>query len=319
MAHGSNEQYPSWLSVKRQSNTANPGKGFDELHHQDFISVAGRVSCRKIKGLIVHPYQQALLHQGINQCDQEEGGSPDLITGMEYTRAVGTMLMDELADVNESIWDCLEYTHDWAQEALADTSDLDERMEAMKERVQELEERVVQMEEEWHVLCWEVQLSKAVSIECDLQMAELMTEVWEFRLFQATLQHGPGNPIMVEDNEEVMETEEEESDYNGDQVVFPDVGRFSPVPGILVPIMDEDLRDAVLEVERMEEREELRWHHLTMDDQAWREAMEMEQLSRIDPVPGYHAAPGYDMPSHLDPNSDWIVLPIVRATHTLSS
>ena len=41
-----------------------------------------------------------------------------------------------------------------------------------------------------------------------------------------------------------------------------------------------------------------------MDDQAWREAMETEQLSRIDLVPGYHAAPDYDVPSHPDPNSN---------------
>ena len=87
------------------------------------------------------------------------------------------------------------------------------------------------------------------------------------------------NPIVIEDDEEVMETEEEESDFNADQVIFLDVGRFSLVPGILVPIVDEDPRDVARELERADEREELRVHHLTMDDQAWREVMETEQLS----------------------------------------
>ena len=33
---------------------------------------------------------------------------------------------------------------------------------------------------------------------------------------------------------------------------------------------------------------------LTMDDQAWREAMETEQLARVDPVPGYIPPPLID-------------------------
>ena len=157
---------------------------------------------------------------------------------------------------------------------------------------------------ERHLLRREAQSAKAATSDCIIQMAKLMTEVQALHLFQTMLQHGPRNLIMVEDDEVVEEMEEEGSDFNGDQVVFLDIGRFSPIPGILVPIVDEDPLDAVREIERRDEREELRQHHLTMDDQAWREAMEMEQLSCIDPVPGYHAAPGYDVPGHPDPSSD---------------
>ena len=119
-------------------------------------------------------------------------------------------------------------------------------------------------------------------------------------LMNAVHQHGPANPIMVEDDEEVEETEEEGSDYDGNQVVFLDVRRFSPVLGILVPIVDEDPQDVAQGVDRADEREELRRHHLMMDDQAFWEAMEAEQLSRIDPVPGYQVAPEYSK----HPNSD---------------
>ena len=120
-------------------------------------------------------------------------------------------------------------------------------------------------------------------------------------LFQTSLQHGPGNPIVVEDNEEIMEDLEDERDFHQDDVVFLDMGRLSPGGGLLVEIED-DPRDAARAVERAAEREELRACHLTTDDQAWREAMETEQLMRVDPVPGYHAAPGYDVLGHPDPN-----------------
>ena len=132
--------------------------------------------------------------------------------------------------------------------------------------------------------------------ECVLQMAELMMEVRAMRFFQASLQHGPGNPIVVED-------EEDERDFHQDDVVFPDIGRLSPGGGLLVEIED-DPQDAVRAIERAAEREEVRARHLTMDDQAWREVMETEQLSQVDPVPGYQAAPDYDVLGHPDPSSN---------------
>ena len=112
----------------------------------------------------------------------------------------------------------------------------------------------------------------------------------------------PGNPIVVDDDEEIVEDLEGGEDFDGDQVVFPNIRRLSPGPGRLVAIED-DPQDAAQEVERAMEREELRAHHLTMDDQAWREAMEMEQFSRVDPVPGYISPPDFDAPGHPDPSS----------------
>ena len=154
---------------------------------------------------------------------------------------------------------------------------MDERLEAQKERVRELEERVASLESECHAWSWERASCRAVTSECVLQMAELMTEVRAMRLFQTALQHGPGNPIVVEDDEEIMEDLEPGEDFNGDDVVFPDIGTFAPGDGLLVEITD-DPWDAAQAVERAEERVELRACHLTIDDQAWREVMETEQL-----------------------------------------
>ena len=132
-------------------------------------------------------------------------------------------------------------------------------------------------------------------------MAELMTEVRALHLFQTALQHSPGNLIVVEDDE-IVEDSEGEEDFDGNQVVFPNIGRFGPEEGQLVEIKD-DPRDAARAVERAAEREELRARHLMMDDQAWREVMEMEQLSRVDPVLGYILPPNFDVPGHPDPSS----------------
>ena len=121
------------------------------------------------------------------------------------------------------------------------------------------------------------------------------------RLFQAALQHGPGNPIIVEDDE-IVEDLEAEEDFDGNQVVFPNIGRFGLEEGHLVEI-NEDPWEVAREVERAEEREELRRRHLMMDDQAWREAMEIEQLSRVDLVLEYVPPPGFDVPGHPDLSS----------------
>ena len=106
------------------------------------------------------------------------------------------------------------------------------------------------------------------------------------------MQHGPGNPVVVEDNEEVIEDSEDGRDVEPGEVVWPDLGRVS-LTSCLVEI-EEDPRDPSHVVDRAEERAELMAHCLTMDDQAWREAMETEQLSRINPVLGYIPPPSID-------------------------
>ena len=187
--------------------------------------MAGQVSCRKLKRLVLGPYQMAVLCQGVlRRADQDEVGNTDVLVGMEYSGAVGTMVIDELVEVNGRVSSAVDQLKEKAEVLEQDQEDLDGCLEAEKERVWELEEWIVHIELERHVLHQEVQSVKASSANCILQMVELMTEVWALQLFQTSLQHGPGNPIVVEDDEEVEETENESSDFNGDAVVFPDVG-----------------------------------------------------------------------------------------------
>jgi len=63
---------------------------------------AGRVGRRKLNWMETGPYQRALLNRGITtKVDAEDERVPVLQQAMEYTGAVGTMVMDELAFVHE--------------------------------------------------------------------------------------------------------------------------------------------------------------------------------------------------------------------------
>jgi len=63
---------------------------------------AGRVARRKLDWLETGPYQRALLRRGVTtKVDTEDERIPVLQQAMEYTGAVGTMVMDELAYVHE--------------------------------------------------------------------------------------------------------------------------------------------------------------------------------------------------------------------------
>ena len=95
MSHSSNDQYSSLQSMRRWSNTSHPDDGFNDLHHQDFIWSVGQVSHHKLDQLEIHPYQKGLLCCGVVKHVQEEEGSSDLPLSMEYSGAVGMMLIDD--------------------------------------------------------------------------------------------------------------------------------------------------------------------------------------------------------------------------------
>ena len=117
--------------------------------------------------------------------------------GIEYSGAIGTMLMDKLADVNKSIHNHVEVVSDQAQEALRSTEDLDERLEAEKARADVLEERVVYLEQEQEVLHGDIRRLEEDSEDCWIMLAEVWGVIQEFWAFWASLQHGPRNPIVV--------------------------------------------------------------------------------------------------------------------------
>jgi len=63
---------------------------------------AGRVARRKLAQIETGPYQRALLHRGVTtKVDAKDEKVPVLQQAMEYTGAVGAMVMDEIAYVHE--------------------------------------------------------------------------------------------------------------------------------------------------------------------------------------------------------------------------
>ena len=132
--------------MRRRSNTAIPGEGFSELHHQDFIPVAGRISRCKLKRLVLGPYQMAILQK----VDRDEVENSDVLIGMEYSSAVRTMVIDKLAEVNGRVSTVVDLLKTKNEELEQDLEDMDGRLEVEKERVRELEERVSSLESERH-------------------------------------------------------------------------------------------------------------------------------------------------------------------------
>ena len=78
-----------------------PEEGFEDLFQDDFIRASGCVARRKLDRMETGPYQQALRCGITMKVDVEDERVPILQQAMEYTGAVGTMVMDELAYVHE--------------------------------------------------------------------------------------------------------------------------------------------------------------------------------------------------------------------------
>ena len=133
MSHSTNGQYPSQLGMRRRSNMATPIEGFGDLHHRDFVAIAGRVSRCKLDRLVLRPYQRAVLRRGINRrSEYDEVKSPDVLMEMEYAGSVGTMVIDELAEVNERVSGAVDI---------------------LRARIEELEGKVASLEDKRHSFC----------------------------------------------------------------------------------------------------------------------------------------------------------------------
>ena len=86
--------YPDAQSYYDRSSVAWPKEGFEDLFRDDFIMASGRVARRKLDRLATSPYQRTLLRRGVTKkVDVEDERVPVLQQAMEYSGAVGTMVM----------------------------------------------------------------------------------------------------------------------------------------------------------------------------------------------------------------------------------
>ncbi|KAF9791286.1 hypothetical protein BJ322DRAFT_1017816 [Thelephora terrestris] len=100
----SSRPYPTLGNVMDRTNTADPNEGFTDLGFRDFIQASRRVSRCKLARIETNPYVTELLNRGVEfVTETNETFNSVLEASVIHTSNVGSMLMDEIAHVNERI------------------------------------------------------------------------------------------------------------------------------------------------------------------------------------------------------------------------
>ncbi|KAF9786340.1 hypothetical protein BJ322DRAFT_1020397 [Thelephora terrestris] len=96
--------YPTLGAIMDRAATADPNEGFSDLGFRDFLQAARRVSRRKLARIETNPYANELLNRGVEfVTEANETFNSVLEASVLHTGNVGSMLMDEVAHVNERI------------------------------------------------------------------------------------------------------------------------------------------------------------------------------------------------------------------------
>ena len=112
--------------------------------------------------------------------------------------------------------------------------------------------------------------------------------VRDLSLWWTTMQHGPGNPIVIEDdNKSLVADSEVEVVAEGDPPGYWDHH---------IVEEEEDPWEAALEIERAEEQEEFKLRRRRIEGGGGIEVEQLEaaQEAQLDPVPQYSVPPDYD-------------------------
>jgi len=214
---------------------------------------AGRVSRRKLNRMETGPYQRALLNRGITtKVDAEDEKVPVLQQAMEYTGAVGTMVMDELAFVHERTETGL---------GMAMTG-IEREVTRVEDRVSEHETLIEEVQGDVSNLIAGARTSANIEDALRIEVTGLRHLVSQLLRRVTALEGRQEHPIEVEDDSDEGEAEESSEDEAPVSV---------PAPGMvyqLVPI--EDLEGESEEIEDSEVEEGL--------------AIE---IAALDPAPAY--------------------------------
>ncbi|KAF9782433.1 hypothetical protein BJ322DRAFT_1022832 [Thelephora terrestris] len=94
----------SEIRSRHRTATADPNEGFTDLGFRDFIQASRRVSRRKLACIETNPYATELLNRGVEfVTETNETFNSVLEASVIHTGNVGSMLMDEIAHVNERV------------------------------------------------------------------------------------------------------------------------------------------------------------------------------------------------------------------------
>jgi len=262
--------YSLGASFFEQSNTADPTSTFEDLADANAIRAIGRVGRRKAKRMVFnHPYQCSFLMRGLCRHHLQVGeDEPILNQAMQYAVGIMAMVADDLCKVVQGINDInteiggmmatviqeVDDRVDVVMEDMADhedrikhletdhpvlvdrLSDVTDHMDVVEDKVVDHHDRLIQLDVENQALRGQVRVL--------FERMEVVEErSRQLLLFRAALQHGPANPVVVEDDVEEL--------WAGDEVAG---GEHVPIPGMLVPIED-DVGDEYIPAEEAARRD----------------------------------------------------------------
>ena len=152
--------YPSAQSVRKHSNHVAPlEETFSDLSLSDFIIAHKRIARCKLERLQLHPYQAALIQQGVQpQMDCRETFNAVLEASIGYTGACIAMVVDEMVDVNmrvdtallsgETIMDQVKELRGEVEALREERQNLQAEMETLRSDRRELRDEMMEMREE---------------------------------------------------------------------------------------------------------------------------------------------------------------------------
>ena len=261
-----------------RSNTADPTSTFEDLANADVIRAIGRVGRRKAERMVFnHPYQRSFLMRGLRRRRLLVGeDEPILDRAMQYAAGITAMVADDLckvvegvdsinAEIGGTMATVIQEVDDWVDVVIEDLADHEDRIKHLEndhpvlvdrlsdvlDRMEVVEDKVVNHNDQINQLDVKNQALRAQVRALSKRMEVVEERSRQLLLFRVALQHGPANPIVVEDDVEEL--------WAGEEVVG---GEHVPIPGMLVPI-----EDAVGE-----------------------EYIPAEEAARRDPVPTYEEA-----------------------------
>jgi len=185
--------YPLGTDFFSWSDTVHPTHDFSDMQRSDFILAVGCVGRRKLVRLdVLHPYQRAFLNRGLVRTrviDEEADPSLDQ----------ATMVLHEMVDVADTLENRVFRNMDMQ----------DVRMNEVEREVELAKDEIVNNHDE--LLQAQVDIGDLRYRNCMLEdrVLRLEEQVRDLMAFQTVLQHGPGNPIVVEDDEDEVEVVED--------------------------------------------------------------------------------------------------------------
>jgi len=272
--------YPSGIDFFSWSDTVHLTHDFSEMQGSDFILAVGCVGRHKLARLDVsHPYQRAFLNRGLvrtHVIDEEADLSLDQAT--MYAAGLVMMVLHEMADVADTLENRVFRNMDMQDIRM---NEVEREVELAKDEIVNNHDKLLQAQVDIGDLRYRNRALEDWVSRLEEQVRDLMA-------FRMVLQHGPGNLIVVEDDEDEVEVVEDSE------------------PGREV-LIEEMTPAEIREVREMTPGEYVRRlipiDEIEADEEIWEDerAFRRDRLTEdINPVPGYPEPPEYVPPPVYD-------------------